>query len=57
MRTEIRMEDFRKINSARFPYFRFRDLFVIKFVLRHATQILLVSTVALVILGSVVTEA
>ena len=51
------MEDFRKINPARFLYSRFRDLFVIKFVLRHATQILLVSTVALVMLESVATEA
>jgi len=55
MRTEIRMEDFRKINSARFLYSRFRDLFV--FVLRHATQILLVSTVALLILETYVSEA
>jgi hypothetical protein len=57
MRAEIRMEDFRKIHSARFLYSRFCDLFVINFVLRHVSQILLVNTVAVVILEILATES
>jgi hypothetical protein len=57
MRAEIQMEDFRKIHSARFLYFRFLDLFVIKFVLWHVSQILLVNTVAIVILESLAAES
>jgi hypothetical protein len=56
MWAEIRMEGFRKINSAHFIYSRFRDNLCV-IVLRHGSQILVVITAALVILESVVTEA